>query len=246
MELTKKDGKFYNGNLENVDIEETCVYPLIKSSGLKKYIVSETSKYVIVTQKKIKDNTSILKTTAPNTWDYLCNNLQSFENRKSSIYKGSPAFSIFGVGDYSFSRYKVGVSGFYKNPLFVLLYGEKPIMMDDTCYFISFPTYEDAYVAMLMLNSDEVQSFLRNISFSDSKRPYTKKVLERIDFGKISTALTFEKLCETETHLNLPSFITCEMYRKFNRRVSKNIEDITTFQTPRISCQAEGKPVDEN
>ncbi|MCL2148238.1 MAG: hypothetical protein FWH47_02750 [Methanomassiliicoccaceae archaeon] len=222
MELTKKDGVYLNGRLETVDIEDVCVFPLVKSSGLKKHIISETSKYVIVPQIRVKEDTSALMAAAPRTWGYLCENRRSFDNRRSSVYRGSPPFSVFGVGDYSFSRYKVGVSGFYKKPLFALLHGERPMMVDDTCYFLSFPTYGDAYVAMLMLNSDEVQSFLKGISFPDSKRPYTKKVLERIDFGKMSGVLTYGRLCETEERLSLPPSITPDMYRGFIERVPKN------------------------
>lgn len=70
---------------------------------------------------------------------------------------------MFGVGDYSFSTYKVGISGFYKKPLFSLLYNKNelshPIMLDDTSYFLSFDTYDEAYTCMLLLNSESVQNF---------------------------------------------------------------------------------------
>ena len=84
---------------------------------------------------------------------------------------------MFGVGDYSYSKYKVGVRGFNKQPLFSVLYSDdgKPVMTDDTSYFICFDYYDIAYVAMLLLNSNKVQSFLKSIVFLDAKRPYTKK-----------------------------------------------------------------------
>ena len=107
---------------------------------------------------------------------------------------------MFGVGGYSYSRYKVGVSGFYKKPLFSVLYSNdnKPVMTDDTSYFICFDSYDMAYTAMLLLNSKKVQGFLTSIAFLDAKRPYTKKVLERIDFFKIVNSLTFDELARTE------------------------------------------------
>ena len=54
---------------------------------------------------------------------------------------------MFGVGDYSYSPYKVGVSGFYKQPLFSVLYSDDgiPVMTDDTSYFICFDHYDTAY-----------------------------------------------------------------------------------------------------
>lgn len=217
MELTMRNGTLQNGQKENVQIEDDIVFPLIKSSMFKAPIIHNFSKYVIVTQKKAREETGHLEKEVPKTWEYLCDNIELFKNRKSSIYRGAPPFSMFGVGDYSYSRFKVGVSGFYKQPLFSVLYSddEKPVMTDDTSYFICFDSYDMAYVAMLLLNSGKVQGFLTSIAFLDAKRPYTKKVLERVDFGKIVESLTIEELADTENKLNLSSYVTVPMYDGF-------------------------------
>lgn len=124
---------------------------------------------------------------------------------------------MFGVGDYSYSRYKVGVSGFYKQPLFSVLYSDdgKPVMTDDTSYFLCFGSFDMAYVAMLLLNSEKVQKFLTSIAFLDAKRPYTKKILERIDFKKIIDCLSIDELKQTEQDLYLASYVTNSMYDDF-------------------------------
>ena len=124
---------------------------------------------------------------------------------------------MFGVGDYSYSPYKVAISGFYKKPLFSVLYSDtgKPVMLDDTCYFICFDNFNDAYVAMLYLNNERVQRFLEGISFKDSKRPYTKKVLIRIDFNKIVENISLEELRNTEEKLDLQPIITNDMKKHF-------------------------------
>lgn len=217
MELTIRNGAFQNGRRENVQIETDIVFPLIKSSMFKAPVIHRFSKFVIVTQKKAREETEHLKYEAPKTWEYLNHNIELFENRKSSIYHGAPPFSMFGVGDYSYSRYKVGVSGFYKQPLFSVLYSddEKPVMTDDTSYFICFDNFDMAYVAMLLLNSKKVQNFLTSIAFLDAKRPYTKKVLERIDFGKIVACLSLNELTQTEQDLNLTYYVTNSMYDTF-------------------------------
>lgn len=217
MELTLRNGVLQNGKNETVQIENNIVFPLIKSSMFKAPIIQSFSKYVIVTQKKPREETEYLKWELPKTWAYLNDNTELFENRKSSIYHGAPPFSMFGVGDYSYAKYKVGISGFYKQPLFSVLYSDddKPVMTDDTSYFICFDNYNMAYVAMLLLNSKKVQRFLTNIAFLDAKRPYTKKVLERIDFDKIVASLTIDDLTETERDLNLSDFVTAPMYEKF-------------------------------
>lgn len=217
MELTRRNGVLQNGQKETVRIEDDIVFPLIKSSMFKAPIIHSFSKYVIVTQKKVREATGHLEHELPKTWEYLRDNIELFERRKSSIYCGAPPFSMFGVGDYSYSRYKVGVSGFYKQPLFSVLYSddEKPVMTDDTSYFICFDSYDMAYVAMLLLNSERVQGFLTSIAFLDAKRPYTKKVLERIDFDKIVESLTINELAKTEQKLNLPCYVTTPMYGAF-------------------------------
>lgn len=220
MELNFQDHKLINGKGEIVLIEKDLVYPLVKSSMFKSPIINSFSKYVIVTQKKIKEDTSYIEKIYPLTWKYLDDNNSFFNKRKSSIYKRSPKFSMFGVGGYSYSRYKVGISGFYKTPLFSLLVSNtKPVMIDDTSYFLSFSTYNDAYTSMLFLNSRRVQGFLKSISFQDNKRPYSKKVLARLDFKKIVEKISFSELQETEKYLNLDPFITKELVQEFKKLV---------------------------
>lgn len=217
MELTLRNGTFQNGQKKIVQIEDDIVFPLIKSSMFKAPVIHSFSKFVIVTQKKAREETEHLEQDVPKTWKYLNDNLELFENRKSSIYRNAPPFSMFGVGDYSYSKYKVGISGFYKQPMFSVLYSDdnKPVMTDDTSYFINFDNYDTAYVAMLLLNSEKVQKFLTSIAFLNAKRPYTKKVLERIDFDKIVNSLTLDELAKAEQDLNLPHYVTLSMYDDF-------------------------------
>lgn len=224
MELIFEKGKFINGYNNEVNIEDILVFPLIKSSMFKTPVLNSFEKYVIVTQHKVKEDTSYLSKLAPKTWKYLNDNKELFENRKSSIYKGAPKFSMFGIGDYSYSQYKVGVSGFYKKPMFSILYSDdkKPVMTDDTSYFICFDSYETAYVAMLILNSDKVQKFLRCIAFLDSKRPYTKKVLERFSFSKALNIISLNDLAETENKLNLKQIISNKMISSFKSLIESN------------------------
>lgn len=217
MELTLRNGNLQNGQKKTIHIENDIVFPLVKSSMFKEPVIHSFSKYVIVTQKKVREETVHLEKEVPRTWAYLNDNIELFEHRKSSIYRDAPAFSMFGVGDYSYSKFKVGVSGFYKHPFFSVLYSddEKPVMTDDTSYFICFDNYDMAYVAMLLLNSKKVQDFLTSIAFLDTKRPYTKKVLERLDFEKIVDHLSLEDLEKTEKNLNLSGYVTSSKYDTF-------------------------------
>ena len=217
MELTLENASFVNGNHEKVEIETDIVFPLVKSSMFKKPVIHDFSKYVIVTQRSPREETRYLETSLKKTWDYLNKNKEVFDSRKSSIYRGAPSFSMFGVGEYSYSRYKVGVSGLYKKPFFSVLYSDdgKPVMTDDTSYFICFDDYARAYTAMLLLNSPRVQRFIKNIAFADAKRPYTKKLLDRIDVSKIVRSISFKDLEQTESDLGLQPYMTDYLYDSF-------------------------------
>jgi len=222
MELTMNSSRLENGFKTVVNIEQNILFPLVKSSMFKKPIINSFSKFVIVTQKKLREETVYIEKLFPKAWAYLNDNIDLFKNRKSSIYRGAPKFSMFGIGEYSYSAYKVGVSGFYKKPLFSVLYSndKKPVMTDDTSYFICFDDYDMAYIAMLLLNSSEVQEFLGHIAFLDAKRPYTKKILERIDFNKIISLITFDRLLSIETELKLSRYVALSMYDNFKSLVN--------------------------
>ena len=131
---------------------------------------------------------------------------------------------MFGVGDYSYSKYKVGVSGFYKKALFCLCYNgdnvEHPVMGDDTSYFLAFDDYDTAYACMLLLNSKKVQDYLFSISFQDAKRPYTKKVLSSICLKKAVDKVTLQELIDTEQELRLEAKINNDMYNKLKNMLN--------------------------
>ncbi len=215
MELTYANGSYINGYGLKVDIEPEAIYPLVKTTSIVSPIINTFDKYVIVTQKRVGEDTLNLSETLPKTWKYLNRYKQEFNNRKSSIYKPANPFAIFGVGDYSFSPYKVVVSGFHKEPLFSVVHSnDKPVMCDDTCYFISIDNEDDAYAIMLYLNSYRVKNFIKSLCFTNEKRPYTKKILERIDLSKIYQEITLDELKETEKNLGLNPRINKQMIER--------------------------------
>ena len=163
-ELELEKNIYINGLKEKVEIEEDLVYPLIKSSHIRNFKKDTFKKYVLVTQKKIKDDTLWIEKKYPKTWKYLEKHKNNFINRKSSIYKKMPRYSMFGIGVYSYFKYKVVVSGFYKEPVFKVLFSKKPVMVDDTCYFLAFENKKDAEIVCDVLNSSETVRFLKSIS----------------------------------------------------------------------------------
>jgi len=149
MELKRKENRFLNGFGTNVTIEDDYIYPMLKSSDLANDRTKNIERWMIVTQKSIGEDTSTIQQKAPLTWEYLEKNAHLFENRASSIYWNRPQYSIFGVGSYTFSPWKVAISGFYKDLKFRLIgpFEKKPVVFDDTCYFIPAKSLEEASIS---------------------------------------------------------------------------------------------------
>lgn len=226
MELESVNGHFINGLGEEVKLERKLVYGLLKSSDLKDNKTNSYRKQTIITQSKIGQKTDYIKSNFPLTHQYLSSHQGFFEKRKSSIYKDKPSFSIFGIGDYSFAPYKVAISGLYKSTHFTLVSpsNSKPLMLDDTCYFIGFAHLKMAEIAHYLVNSELVQKFLKSIIFSDSKRSINKDTLMRIDFEKVFESIDFEQAKKKITDLRV------EHWEEFSEIIKEEVtEQITLF-----------------
>ncbi|MDD4150520.1 MAG: N-6 DNA methylase [Bacteroidales bacterium] len=204
MELERKNGYFTNKLLDEITLEEDLIYGFLKSSDLKNTVIKNTRKYTIVTQTKVGQETSYIQHLYPETYTYLKKNISFFQARKSSIYKGKPPFSIFGIGDYSFKPYKVAISGLYKTYHFTLVLpqNDKPVMLDDTCYFIGFDKIEYAIYSIILLNNGRTEDFLKSITFYDAKRVFTKDILMRLDLLNLAVEISQEAVKEQIGFLN--------------------------------------------
>ncbi|MCM1138007.1 MAG: SAM-dependent methyltransferase [Muribaculum sp.] len=189
LELTLNNTQYYNGLGELVDIEEDLIFPYLKSSDVQKYDVglcNGIKKFIIVTQHFVGESTSFIASKYPKTYSYLISHIDFFAKRKSLIYRNKDKFSVFGIGDYTFSPYKIVVSSLYKTICFKVLtpYKDKPIVVDDTCYQLAFDSEADASIVYNALISDEIQSLLQTLIFMDAKRVVTKALLMRLDISK--------------------------------------------------------------
>jgi hypothetical protein len=186
MELDIIGSSLINGYGETVDIENDLLYPLFKSSDIANGTI-EARKKVLVTQKRIGEETKYIQLKYPKTWQYLNDHANDFIKRKSSIYKNKPIFSIFSIGDYSFYLFKIAISSLYKKINFKMIHpiDGKPVMVDDTCNFISCKNESEAHIVFSLLTDEKTRLFLESIIFWDSKRPITTEILNSVDLKKI-------------------------------------------------------------
>ncbi|MDQ7783113.1 MAG: N-6 DNA methylase [Desulfomonilaceae bacterium] len=194
MEFTEEYGGLRNRMGEIVDLEPDYLYPMLKSSDLADARGRPPTRWLLVTQRSVGADTGEIRERAPKTWEYLCRHGDLLDRRASSIYRKRPRFSMFGVGDYSFSRWKVAVSGLYKNLAFKAIgpFRGRPVVLDDTCYFLPSRSRHEAQLTARLLNSEIAAEFFSAYVFRDAKRPITAEVLRRLDIRKLGKELGIE------------------------------------------------------
>lgn len=195
MELVENGGPYRKDGRE-VDIESEYLFPLLKCTDVARGRTTRITKWMVVPQRHTGDDTSVLARIAPKLHGYLIENSDLLDGRKSSIYRNRARFCIFGVGPYSFEPYKVAISGMHKEPFFRLVtpLGDRPVVFDDVTYFSSFERAADAAVVTAILNEEPAQALIASISFTDSKRPITKKLLQRLDVSVLADLSTEKTL----------------------------------------------------
>lgn len=201
MELEKVGNKFKNGRDELVSLEDNYLYPMLKSSDVGNG--KERMKYMLVTQRYTGEQTVQMKATAPKTWRYLNNHREDFDKRASSIYRNRPAFSIFGVGTYTFAPWKVAISGFYRDLIFKVIgpRNDKTVVFDDTVYFLPCWSEAEARFVCGLLESKPAREFYRSMIFWTDKRPITAEILNRLDLGSLSVELGLQQEYQRLTNL---------------------------------------------
>lgn len=198
MEFTGRAGAWVNKLGEIAAIEPTFLFPMLKSSEVAQGRTAQPKHAMLVTQNRVGDETDVIARCAPLTWKYLLSHADRLDGRRSAIYRKRPRFSVFGVGDYTFAPFKVAISGFYKRFQFEVVgnMDDRPIVFDDTVYFLPCQSRDEADFLAGLLNSPDAQGFYKSLVFWEAKRPITVDLLNRLDLRKVAAALGCEALFE--------------------------------------------------
>jgi hypothetical protein len=143
---------------------------------------------MLVPQRKTGDLPARLQVAAPKTWKYLVEHRAQLGRRASSVYKRRPEFCVFGVGDYTFTRWKVAVSALAKTLAFQVVgpIRGKPVVFDDTCYLLACESELQARTLHALLCHPLAHELLESMIFWGDKRPITSDLLERLDLQKLA------------------------------------------------------------
>lgn len=187
FEFRQEGSTLRNGRGEKADVERRHVFPLVKSSHIAAGEPCQPRRKLLVPQRRVGDDTRLLATRAPKTWRYLQSHAERLDRRASAVYRNQPPFSIFGVGPYTFCKWKVMVSGFYKSWKFAAVgpFENRPVVCDDTCYFLPCGSAHQARRRAALLNSDRGREFLSAFVFNQSKRPLTAEILSLLDLDAL-------------------------------------------------------------
>ena len=191
MELTRLgDGGFANGLGEVVEVEDYYLFPMLKSSDVAKGR-KPSERMMIVPQREIGEDTSHIRDDGPRTWAYLSAHGERLDGRGSVIYRGKPRFSIFGVGAYTFTPWKIAISGFYKAVRFEKVGPayQRPVVFDDTVYFLPCSSEREAEFVHYLVQSMPYSRLLNSMMFVEEKRPITADLLRRISLEKVANGL---------------------------------------------------------
>ncbi|MFZ4663921.1 MAG: SAM-dependent methyltransferase, partial [Caldilineaceae bacterium] len=71
---------------------------------------------------------------------------------------------------------------------------DKPVVFDDTIYFLACQSCEEAEFLADLLNSDLATQFFNAMIFWEDKRPVTVEVLKRLNIRSLACALGRENL----------------------------------------------------
>ncbi len=189
MELCRDGDRYRNGLGERVDLEPDYLYPMLKSSDLARG--AAPSRFMLVTQHSVGVDTAPIADRAPLTWDYLEAHGDRLDRRASSVYANKPRFSVFGVGPYTFTPWKVAIAGLYKQLRFSAVGPQrgKPTVVDDTAYFLPCADRAEAERLAAALASTPARELLSALAFWDGKRPITAALLRRLDLEALARHL---------------------------------------------------------
>lgn len=213
IETRPEAGKKDIGPKRSFWIEPDLLHPLLKGASdfSSCYFKPKRELYYLIPNhgitKKYLNAAIDQMDKCPKTYKYLEKFEELLLNR--STYKQRlkkwPFYSVYNVGDYTFSKYKViwaEQSGKFSSAVatnkVVPLVGERPYVPDHKIYFVDCSNKQNAYYLCGLLNSDLVKEFIESHTIS------------------IQVSNIFK-------HLNLPAF---DSTNKKHLKLSKTTENL--------------------
>jgi hypothetical protein len=168
------------------DLEPDLVYPYVKSRHVVKYGLFGHELRLVPLRKANEDNEEELQRRFPKTYEYLDNRREALESRSSSWLEKGPFYNVFGLGEYTWSEYKVAWCRLGFKPHFAVVstvededLGEKQVVPGDHFMFVAADGEAEAYFLCALLNSATYQRSLKHVA-SEGKASLSKSVVSNL------------------------------------------------------------------
>jgi len=190
--------------IENIQmaIEPNLIYPLLRGRDVKRWKVVPSANILVTHLPRmglIAISEDKMKIEYPKTYLYLKRFEEQLRKRKSRgisdmLKKGAPFYTMFGVGTYTFSKYKVVWTRIAKIEAAVVTEKDgKTILPQETITLVPTDNKDEAYYLAAMVNSTPFQ-FTVN-SYSQGKSLGSTHVLDNVNIPKFNS--------ENSLHLQL-------------------------------------------
>lgn len=193
----------YSIDREQLDeLEHDHIYPYIKSKHVVKYGLFGHALHLVPMKKANEDNETELQNTCPKAYGYLDSNRQALEDRSSTWLDEGTFYNVFGLGEYTWSEYKVVWCRLGFKPHFAVVstvddeeLGEKMVVPGDHFMFISTDNKHEAHFLCGLLNSSIYQKSIRGIA-SEGKSSLSKTVISKLELPEYKQTADSERLAE--------------------------------------------------
>ena len=208
------------------ELEHHHIYPYIKSKHVVKYGLFGHGLHLVPIKKVNEDNEAELKSDCPKTYEYLESNRQALEERSSTWLEKGTFYNVFGLGEYTWSDYKVVWCRLGFKPHFAVIstvddedLGEKMVVPGDHCMFISTDDKYEAHFLCGLLNSAIYQKSIKGIA-SEGKSSLSKAVISKLELPEYKRTDDCKRLAELsmEAHEIVPQHtdVSKRTYNKLN------------------------------
>ena len=235
------------GREELCRLEHDHVYPYIKSRHVVKYGLFGHALHLVPLTKAGADNEPELRNNCPETYDYLESNRGALEARSSTWLEEGPFYNVFGLGEYTWSAYKVVWCRLGFKPHFAVVdtvddedLGRKTVVPGDHYLFIPTESEYEAHFLCGLLNSAPYQQSIENIA-SEGKSSLSKAVISRLELPEYGEFEDSRRLAELSmaAHRIVPQHVDVSK-RTYNRTTIEELGAVQAEIDDLVAAMAAG------
>lgn len=149
-------------------LKSPLIKRLLKSSDIKKWYYKPSYWILLPYEDKKVIDEQMMENNFPQIYEYLNSHRDKLSRRKSKLVKKN-FYQLFGVGDYTFKKYKVIWKGLGSKKLECVVVDEETLPNQSMNCYISTDNFDEANYICAVLNSNFFENELLKVCESGSK-----------------------------------------------------------------------------